>query len=313
MSKINKYINTINRVEFSVTNSCTSNCKHCSNGNNASRDKLDKLMACKVLIDLSNEFQINSVMTFGGEPLLFSDTTFQIHKTAKEYDIPIRQIITNGYFTDDEKKLKKCTNELAESGINDLMLSVDCFHQEYLPIEKIHKFACYLKDVYRDRIRLHPAWVVNESHDNPYNRSTKEYLAYFRDLGLECSKGNNIFPAGNAIEYLSEYFDKKPIDTNFKCGQAPYTTDLESINEVSINPNGDVVVCSFPIGNINTNNILDILADYNPYKNPYTNALLSGGIKRLVEYVKGEGKIIALSDYYSPCDICRDVAKRFYK
>ena len=311
MSKINQYINNISRVEFSITYSCTSNCKHCSNGKNKGRDKLDKLVACNGLIDLANEFQIESVMTFGGEPLLFSDTTFAIHKTAKVYGVPVRQIITNGYFTDDEKKIRICTKELAESGINDLLLSVDCFHQEYIPIDKIFKFVSFLKKDYRGRLRLHPAWVVNECDDNPYNRSTKEYLSYFQDMGLKCSRGNNIFAAGNALKYLSEYLDKKPIDINFKCGQAPYTADLECVNGISINPNGDVMVCSFPIGNINRNNILDILADYNPYKNPYTNALLKGGIKQLVEYLKGEGEIITLSDYYSPCDICRDVAKRF--
>ena len=162
-------------------------------------------------------------------------------------------------------------------------------------------------------MRLHPAWVVNEHHNNPYNLSTKEFLAYFHDIGMECSGGNNIFPAGNAILNLAEYFIKKPIDMNFKCGQAPYTTDLECINGISINPNGDVIVCSFPIGNIYNKGILDILVDYNPHENPYTNALLNGGIKNLVEYVKNEGKIIDISKYYFPCDICRDITRDLYK
>ena len=115
MSKINKYINDINRVEFTVTHSCTSNCKHCSVGKNKGTDKLDKLTAANILIELSNEFQIASVMTFGGEPLLFSDTTFAIHKTAKDCGILVRQIITNGYFTNDGEKLSKCAFDLAES------------------------------------------------------------------------------------------------------------------------------------------------------------------------------------------------------
>ena len=55
---------------------------------------------------------------------------------------------------------------------------------------------------------------------------------------------------------------------NFKCGQAPYTSKLDEINEISVNPNGDVIVCSFPIGNINKQNIFDILYYYDPYNNP---------------------------------------------
>ncbi|NLL72093.1 MAG: hypothetical protein GX237_01010, partial [Clostridiales bacterium] len=146
-------------------------------------------------------------------------------------------------------------------------------------------------------------------HDNPYNRKTKEYLAYFNDIGMECSSGNNIFPEGNAIIYLADYFIKKPIDINFKCGDAPYTDDLESSNGISINPNGDVVICCFIIGNIYKNNILDILADYNPRENPYSNALLSSGIKGLIEYAESKGKIIDISKYYSPCNICRDIVR----
>ena len=231
-------------------------------GQNKGSDKLDKLKAANVLIELSKEFQIESVMTFGGEPLLISDTTFAIHETAKECDIPLRQIITNGYFTNDNEKIRQCVVELAESArINDVLLSVDCFHQEYIPVDKVYEFAKCLDKVYKGRIRLQPAWLVNEHHDNPYNRKTKEYLAYFNDIGMECSSGNNIFPEGNAIIYLADYFIKKPIDINFKCGDAPYTDDLESINGISINPNGDVVICCFIIGNIYKNNILDILAD----------------------------------------------------
>lgn len=308
MNKINKYINDINRVEFAITNSCTSNCKHCSVGINKGSDKLDKYKAANALIELSKEFQIESVMTFGGEPLLFFDTTFTIHKTAKDYGIPVRQIITNGYFTNDDK-IRKCAIELEESGINDVLLSVDCFHQEYVPVDKVYEFAKCLKNVYKGRIRLHPAWVVNEHHNNPYNSKTKEYLAYFNDIGMECSSGNNIFPEGNAIIYLADYFTKKPIDINFKCGDAPYTDDLECISGITISPNGDVGVCSFTIGNINKNDILDILADYNPRENPYSNALLSSGIKGLIEYAEGKGKMIDISKYYTPCHICRDIVR----
>ena len=65
----------------------------------------------------------------------------------------------------------------------------------------------------------------------------------------------------------------------------------------------------FTIGNINKNNILDILADYNPRENPYSNALLDSGIKGLIEYVESEGKFIDISKYYSPCNICRDIVR----
>ena len=57
----------------------------------------------------------------------------------------------------------------------------------YVPVDQVYEFAKCLNKVYKRRIRLHPAWVVNEHHDNPYNHKTKEYLAYFNHIGLEYS------------------------------------------------------------------------------------------------------------------------------
>jgi len=310
MGGINKYIKNVKRVEFTVTHCCTSRCKHCSVGDEKGNESLDMNRAIGLLEELSKVFEIESVMTFGGEPLLVPDITCAIHKKAKECGIPIRQIITNGFFSTDEVKIKRVVALLVESGVNDIMLSVDCFHEEFIPLPQVYKFAEALTETYQNELRLHPAWVINDENDNPYNRKTKECLSYFDKLNLKVSNGNNIFPAGNAIKYLPDYFKKQPIDMNFKCGQAPYTSKLDEINEISVNPNGDVIVCSFPIGNINEQNILDILSNYDPYKNPYTNALLHGGISELLEYARINGIEIDHSKFYTPCDICHKIAKK---
>ena len=81
------------------------------------------------------------------------------------------------------------------------------------------------------------------------------------------------------------------------------------IRAITTSPNVDVGVCSFTIGNIKKNDILVILADYNPRENPYSNALLSSGIKGLKEYAESKDKIIDISKYYTPCHICRDIVR----
>jgi len=309
MERMNEYIKNVKRVEFTVTHCCTSKCKHCSVGDDKGNENLDIDCAVGLLDELSKVFEIESVMTFGGEPLLVPDITYAIQKKAKECNIPVRQIITNGYFSKDDSKIKEVVALLVDSDVNDIMLSVDCFHEEFIPLPQVYKFVESLTETYQNKLRLHPAWVINEENDNPYNRKTKECISYFDKMNLMKSHGNNIFPAGNAIKYLSDYFKKRPIDMNFKCGQAPYTSKLDEINEISVNPNGDVIVCSFPIGNIKKQNILDIISEYDPYKNPYTNALLHGGISELLECANINGIKIDSSKFYTPCDICHEIAK----
>lgn len=306
---LNKYIINIDRLEFTVTNCCTGKCKHCSEGDLSGDKKLDKEKAVSAIKDLASVYDIRSIMTFGGEALLYPETVCAIHEKAAECNIPNRQLITNGCFSKDEEQIVEVAKQLNKAGVNDILLSVDCFHAEKLPLEWVYTFARALCENYHGRFRLQPTWVNDESDNNPYNIKTKECLSYFDDLNIERNDGDSIFPSGNAVKYLSEYFEKKPIDMNFKCGDELYTTSLDNINELMIDCNGDVLACNFPIGNIMENNILNIITEYNPYNNPYMKSLLEDGIIGLLKEAERNGVIINTSEYYSPCEVCRAVIR----
>lgn len=98
------YIN-IERIEFTVTDACSGNCKHCSNGGHRpNRGSVDADAAVAAVEQLVERYQVKSLMTFGGEPLLYAETTCRIHAAARDNGIPIRQIITNGFFSRDERR-----------------------------------------------------------------------------------------------------------------------------------------------------------------------------------------------------------------
>ena len=72
--KTSPYMN-INRIEFLVTLQCTGKCKHCSVGPrlNENSDKcVDLEKAIDAVKKLSARFPVESLMTFGGEPLLYA-------------------------------------------------------------------------------------------------------------------------------------------------------------------------------------------------------------------------------------------------
>ena len=101
-------------------------------------------------------------------------------------------------------------------------------------------------------IRLQPAWLVSATDDNPYNRKTREILASFADMEISVNQGNVIFPEGNALKYLAEYFtDELP--------ENPYKDDPCNVRCVSFSPNGDVLG-----ENVYRNDIMEIIKDYAP-------------------------------------------------
>jgi MoaA/NifB/PqqE/SkfB family radical SAM enzyme len=308
--KISPYL-SINRIEFFVTYQCSEKCKHCSVG-----DKLNHfdgfrhikiLEAAQAIRQVSEMFSVSSVMTFGGEPLLYPDVVCAIHEKASSVGIEARQLITNGYFTKDDEHRRQVAIALKDAGINCLLLSVDAFHQETIPFQAVYQFAKHAKESGIPDIRLHPAWVVNREHNNPYNAKTKEIIAGFSDLAIPVSDGNNIFMSGNAAKNLAEYYDEPHLDLLETCGTMPYTAPLNNLTSLSVVPNGDVMVCGFVIGNIYRQNMQDIIDHYNPYEDEWMSAVLHGGARELLELSKRKGYAVDVSSCYSVCDLCHKI------
>lgn len=241
----------LNRIEFVITYACTGNCKHCSEGDHQKDGEyIDRRKAVELINTIAKQYNIKSLMTFGGEPLLHPNIVCAIHSAARAMNIPKRQLITNGYFSKEENKIKQVANDLVQSGVNDILVSVDAFHQETIPLELVMKFVKELQAL-KTRIRMQPAWLVDKSHNNPYNNKTKDILEMFKGEGIEENDGNIILPSGNARKYLSEYYD---LSKEYK---SPYTVNPYDVDTISINPDG-----KFLNGNIYHQSILEIMDGY---------------------------------------------------
>ena len=137
------------------------------------------------------------------------------------------------------------------AGHIDADVAVDAFHQETIPLEPVLRFAGYAVKS-GIPIRLQPAWLVSAEDDNPYNIRTREILRAFAPLRIPVGEGNVIFPSGNALKYLREYFTDA---AEF----SPYEEDPKDIRSLSFAPNGDVLN-----GNAYRADILEIIRDYRP-------------------------------------------------
>lgn len=250
---MNEYVKNLNRIEFVVTMACTGKCKHCSEGEHVNcAGHIDADIAVTSIREVCENYKIESLMTFGGEPLIYPEVVCAIHRAATKMGIGKRQLITNGFFTKKYEKIEEVVQNLEDSGVNELLLSVDAFHQETIPLEPVKYFAeCVAKS--KIHIKLSPAWLVSEDDNNPYNNRTREVIKEFESLNIPVGSGNVIFPSGNALKYLSEYFDENGDYST------PYDEDPRDIRAIGFSPNGDVLN-----GNVYQNGILDILKSYQP-------------------------------------------------
>lgn len=248
---MNDRFRNLRKIEFTVTLACTGKCRHCSEGDHeGSAGHIDADTAVEAIKKICAHYRIQTVMTFGGEPLLYPDIVCAIHRAAFELGIEKRQVITNGYFSKSPERIESVVGDLKDSGVNDLLLSVDAFHQEYIPLDPVFRFAKSAAEA-GIPIRLQPAWLVGPDDPNPYNQRTREIIRRFDPLQISLNQGNVIFPAGNALKYLRAYFDE---NTTVK---SPYEEDPEDVRTVSFGPDGSVLN-----GNVYQTDILEIMERY---------------------------------------------------
>lgn len=247
----------LDRIEFVITDMCTGNCKHCSEGDRIhSTAHIDGARGAELVRTLCRDYPIASLMTFGGEPLLYPETVFAIQTAARDAGIPKRHVITNGYFSRDEARIRDVASGLFSCGVTKVMLSVDAFHAETVPLDPVLAFA---KALYRAGVPTvtHPAWLGGREDDNTYNRRTRELLSLFSEIGISPSKGNIIFPAGNARRYLADYFDKDKSYIN------PYAESPDELHTVSVCADGSVLG-----GNLYDDDIRTIMQTYDAQRAP---------------------------------------------
>lgn len=305
---MNPYLN-IDRLEFVLTDRCTGRCKHCSVGNRVAHPRgthVPQEAAVRAVLELKEMYDVQSVMTFGGEPLLFPEVTCAIHRAAAECGIARRQLITNGFFNRDEKRIREAAQALAAAGVNDVLISVDGFHQATIPLEPVRVFAEAVKAAGIEKARFSPAWVVNEGFDCPENACTRAVLAQLAETGLPVGEGNDIFLAGNAIEHLSHYYPPAKLDMADCCGSMPYTEPLTNQTSLSIEPDGGVTVCGFVIGNICEESVREIVARYDPCADEGMRAA-AAGVPGLLALAEKRGICVDLTRCWSVCDLCRIV------
>lgn len=298
----------LQRIEFVVTYRCISHCKHCAIADDKRASEpvaLDPKLAASIVRSVARQHAPQSVMTFGGEPLLFLDTVCAVHAAAKASGIEQRQVITNAGWPRREAESRGLAFRLAESGVTSMAISVDCFHQEHIALHVVEQNVQALIEAGIDRLTWNPCWVIAREHDNKWNSETNAILRALAHLPVAQSEGNVVQPTGNALVWLTDWMPGRVPNPSGSCGDMPYTGKLDEVDSISVQPDGSIAVCNeFTIGNAGQRDILEILRDYDPNGIPETKAILRGGMAELASVARSRGVDLDPDGYYSVCDMC---------
>lgn len=222
-------------------------------------------------------------------------------------------VFTNGYWATDPATARRLLARLQEAGLDYVLFSVDAFHQERIPLERIAIGIEAARELGYRTIDVDNCCLGEPEMDNAYNRHTRDNMARLAQLcdlsGVNVDQG----PArmvGRAADELSALI--APQDTPMdRCTLPDYLGgDLRAPTGVEIHPDGWVDFCAgLALGNAREHPLAQILAAYDPDSHPIIRALAEDGPTGLLRLARRHGYSPA-GDYVDGCHMCYE-ARRF--
>lgn len=183
-------------VTVLTTDRCTAECRHCCMNSSPSRSNtLSYDQMAKALGELFTSYRISVVVFAGGEPTLLGDDLYRILQFCKSHGV-LTRIVTNSYWaTSPEKALEKC-RELRAAGLGELNLSMDDYHEPYIP------FA-YVKTAYEAALQVDFSAIVIANACGPQSVLSPEFFE--REFGMTNTPLQRRFDVdGRSSEYKKE-------------------------------------------------------------------------------------------------------------
>lgn len=299
-------------TSFLLTFKCTAKCRHCSYRGSPSRinDHIKLNNAKSWLTDLVKTQPLDWLTVHGGEPFLYFDILKQILRKASELGIPRIGVITNAYWAINQEKTEQKLTELIDAGLNRITVSVDAFHQEYIPFERARTAIEVSANLGFDKVWVDSYFLnpkeIQSSSDLKTNLAI-ERLSHIQ--GVEVSR-YRVDMEGRAAELLIGQVQLSDNIPHGKC-QFPFWLggDLKDPKVIEIDREGNVTLCpGLCIGNTNETSLLDILDSYDYRQNPIIHVLAEEGPIGLLKL--GEDKGLGITEsFVDECHLCYEMRR----
>lgn len=300
-------------LDLILTYECTSRCTHCCYRAGPGLEETMTIAEVKGYLTAMADQPLEWVLLFGGEPFIHYDLLRESIALAA----PLAPVLvfTNGYWATDPDTARQQLTGLQAVGLDYILFSVDAFHQEHTPLERVAIGIDAARELGYRTIEIDNRCLGSPDADNPFNQRTREimsHLAALCDLG-----GVNVIegPArmvGRAADELSSYLAAESTPPA-GCPLPDYLSgDLNAPTGVEIHPGGWVNLCAgLALGNVQQRPLGEILADYDPDVHPIIHVLAQEGPTGLLRLAQSHGYSPA-EGYVDGCHLCYE-ARRFLR
>ena len=248
------------RLGLIVTYRCNAECRHCFFRSGPGRDETMSLSLGLRAIDEAADLGAEWVSITGGEPFFERELLEEYVEYANGKGLKA-EVVSNGYWAETAEVAYKVLKPLRELGLDVLNLSIDDFHQEYIPIANP-------RNAYQAALDLGLKVVIMTTTAKNSEITAETLPGLMQDdkiqiLGAPRIREPNallietpITPVGRA-ESIAEH--EYTLITSVKCGEVS--------RDIGVGPDGDVYPCYGPLaskmvlGNIKESSLRMILEE----------------------------------------------------
>ncbi|MBQ8186776.1 MAG: 4Fe-4S cluster-binding domain-containing protein [Clostridia bacterium] len=281
---------------------CTAACRHCMFASSpACAKEYITAETAEKLCAVLEAAGTSSVHIGGGEPFVNFAALCTLIEAMNRHGIGVDYIETNAFWCGDEASARKKLTALKKLGVECIMISVDPFHIEYVPLERPLKLMKLLSGMDFDSFIWQERYLRRLMKLDRTKTHTKEELAavlgkdYITDTAREYGLGMN----GRALAIAGEIYENQPAEQ--------WITDEPCTNLIS------TVHCHLDLyGNVIPSGCPGLAARAEDYltgnipaeKYPVMHRLLFGGTNALYAYAKARGFTPDAAGYPTKCAFC---------
>ncbi len=279
------------------TYQCSIACKHCLFACRPNRPRVVmERHACieylRVFYELPRVIHIA-----GGDCLLFYDAMLDMWREAQRQGIPPHFVECNSHFCKDDAITEQRFRELEDAGCLGILLSVDPYHQEFVPAERVQRAFRIGGEVWGDRNVIGNREWAAKAHE--LEGLTQDEAA----LREHVRKGAPRWVVGNAYKYLRQHLDTKPVDA-FAHERCQEQFDAEKTWEFHFDPYGNVQTnCGIVVGNTRRTPPAEILTQAHISANPIVQTVRDRGPVALLQEAVAKG-LEPREGYACKCELC---------
>lgn len=279
-----------------LTRKCNANCDICCQScSNTIDEKIDINKTLMVIKELKQKEAIRMVGITGGEPFIYFSDAIGLIERVKQLGLGVT-FTTNGFWGKEYEIAYEKLKIIKKLGVDFFTLSVDDFHEKFVPYQSIANVVDISKKL-DIRIIINSVSTKNSKRLKGVLEKLENSLTNCNLIEIPC------VPVGHAAERIKEdeyiYMDELP------------TGCCEFMNTFTILPNGNAYPCCSEagmssvlyLGNIYHDSVDDLLKNF--YNNNICSVLREKGTTYIYkELVSNEERERLRKQFISSCDMC---------